>query len=119
VGRGYFDESAVHEINAELSGQLAAAGALLDAFYYCPHYNAGCLCRKPEPGMIHRAAHELAIDIPRSAVVGDRVGDVELGQRLGIPGVLVPGPIPYSGPEPDFRARTLLEAAQWIVRRGA
>jgi hypothetical protein len=32
--------------------------------------------------------------------------------------VLVPGPEPYVGPEPDFRAQTLLEAAQWIVRRG-
>lgn len=119
VARGYFDERAVHEINAELSEQLETAGAALDAFYFCPHYNAGCDCRKPEPGMIHRAAQEHAIDITRSAVVGDRAGDVELGQRLGIPGVLVPGPIPYSGPEPDFRARTLLEAAQWIVRRGA
>ena len=69
--------------------------------------------------MIHRAAQEHGIDVARSAVVGDRDSDIELGQRLGIPGVLVPGPIPYAGPEPDFRARTLLEAAQWIVRRGA
>jgi D-glycero-D-manno-heptose 1,7-bisphosphate phosphatase len=119
VARGYFDEASVHAINAEIADQLLAADVKLDGFYYCPHYGAGCDCRKPEPGMILRAAHEHGIDVARSAVVGDRVSDIELGQRLGIPGVLVPGPIPYAGPEPDFRARTLLEAAQWIVRRGS
>jgi histidinol-phosphate phosphatase family protein len=119
VARGYFDEAAVHGINAEIVARLQADHVRLDAFYFCPHYEVGCDCRKPEPGMIHRAARELAIDVARSAVVGDRGSDIELGQRLGIPGILVPGPVPYVGPEPDFRAQTLLEAARWIVRRGA
>jgi D-glycero-D-manno-heptose 1,7-bisphosphate phosphatase len=119
VARGYFDEAAVHGINAEIVARLHAADVKVDAFYFCPHYGDGCDCRKPEPGMIQRAAREHGIDVARSAVVGDRGSDIELGQRLGIPGVLVPGPAPYVGPEPDFRARTLLEAAQWIVRRGA
>jgi len=118
VARGYFDEAAVHAINAEIVARLDADDVKVDAFYYCPHYAAGCDCRKPEAGMIRRAAREHALDIARSAVIGDRGSDIELGQRLGIPGVLVAGPIPYTGPEPDFRAQTLLEAAQWIVRRG-
>lgn len=119
VARGYFDESAVRGINDELVERLAGDGVRVDAFYFCPHYGDDCECRKPEPGMIRRAAREHGIDVARSAVIGDRGSDIELGQRLGIPGVLVPGPFAYSGPEPDFRARTLLEAAQWIVRRGA
>ncbi len=119
VARGFFDEAAVHDINAEIVARLEADDAGVDAFYFCPHYAAGCTCRTPEPGLIARAAREHGLDIGRSAVIGDRVSDIELGQRLGIPAILVPGPIPYAGPEPDFRARTLLEAAQWIVRRGA
>jgi histidinol-phosphate phosphatase family protein len=119
VARGYFDASVVDEINAEIIARLDRAGVKLDAFYYCPHYQAGCECRKPEPGMVLQAAREHGLDVARSAVVGDRGSDIELGQRLGIPGVLVPGPAPYAGPEPDFRASTLLEAAHWIVRRGA
>ncbi len=119
VARGYFDEAAVHAINAELVDRLAVEGVEVDAFYFCPHYDAGCDCRKPEAGMIRQAAREHDIDIARSVVVGDRDTDVELGQRLGIPGILVDSALRYAGPEPDFRARTLLEAAQWIVRRGA
>lgn len=118
VARGYFDEEAVHTINAEIAARLQADDVKVDAFYHCPHYGVGCDCRKPEPGMIRRAAREHGIDVARSAVVGDRGSDIELGRRLGIPGVLVPGPEPYVGPEPDYRAQTLLEAAQWIVRRG-
>jgi D-glycero-D-manno-heptose 1,7-bisphosphate phosphatase len=119
VARGFFDETVVHDINAEVSAQLLTDNAKIDAFYFCPHFGAGCDCRKPEPGMIVRAAQELGIDVARSAVIGDRSSDIALGQRLGIPAVLVPGPVPYDGPEPDFRAETLLEAALWIVRRGA
>jgi D-glycero-D-manno-heptose 1,7-bisphosphate phosphatase len=118
VARGYFDETVVHDINAEVTAQLQPDDVKIDAFYFCPHFGAGCDCRKPEPGMILRAAHDHGIDIERSVVIGDRGSDIALGQRLGIPGVLVPGPIPYDGPEPDFRAETLLEAALWIVRRG-
>ncbi len=118
VARGFFDEAAVHGINAEIVARLEADDAGVDAFYFCPHA-AGCACRKPEPGLIARAAREHGLDVARSAVVGDRGSDIELGQRLGIPGILVPGPIPYAGPEPDFRAQTLLEAAEWIVGRGA
>jgi histidinol-phosphate phosphatase family protein len=109
----------VHEINAEVAAQLQTDNVKIDAFYFCPHLGAGCDCRKPEPGLILQAAQEHGIDVARSAVVGDRASDIALGQRLGIPGVLVVGPIPYVGPEPDFRAKTLLEAAEWIVRRGA
>jgi D-glycero-D-manno-heptose 1,7-bisphosphate phosphatase len=109
IARGYFDASAVHGVNAEIDAQLNARDVKVDAFYFCPHLDDGCDCRKPEPGMIARAAREHGIDVARSAVIGDRGSDIELGQRLGIPAV---------GPEPDFRAQTLLEAAQWIVRRG-
>ena len=119
VARGYFDEATVHAVNAATARLLAAGGIVLDAWYHCPHHEDDCDCRKPAPGMIRRAAAEHDLDVARSAVVGDRGSDVELAHGLGIPGLLVPGPQAYRGPEPDFRAATLLEAAEWIVRRGA
>jgi D-glycero-D-manno-heptose 1,7-bisphosphate phosphatase len=119
VARGYFDDPAVRAVNAEVARLLARDGVALDAWYHCPHYDERCDCRKPEPGMIRCAAAEHDLDIASSAVVGDRGSDIALAHGLGIPGVLVPGPEIYDGPEPDFRASNLLEAAQWIVRRPA
>jgi histidinol phosphatase-like enzyme len=67
---------------------------------------------------LHQAVREHRLTLERAAMIGDRGSDVELGQRAGIAGIAVPGPAPYVGPEPDLRAHTLLEAAEWIVRRG-
>jgi D-glycero-D-manno-heptose 1,7-bisphosphate phosphatase len=117
VARGYFDAATVDVVNGEVARVLAGDGVALDGWYHCPHYDDGCDCRKPAPGMIVRAAADHDLDVGRSAVVGDRGSDIALAHALGIPGVLVPGPEDYEGPEPDYRARTLLEAAEWIVRR--
>jgi D-glycero-D-manno-heptose 1,7-bisphosphate phosphatase len=65
--------------------------------------------------MIRRAASEHDLDVARSVVIGDRGSDIALAHAAGIPGVLVPGPERYTGPEPDYRAATLLEAAEWVV----
>jgi histidinol-phosphate phosphatase family protein len=118
IARGILDHAMVERVNAEIVRRLGADGVALDAFYWCPHYDQGCDCRKPEPGLVERAVREHGLTLDRGAMVGDRGSDVELGHRVGIPGILLPGPHPYAGPEPDYRAATLLAAAEWIVRRG-
>jgi histidinol-phosphate phosphatase family protein len=118
IARGLLDEAKVRSVNAEIVRRLDGDGLAIDGWYWCPHYDEGCDCRKPEPGLVRRAVREHALTLAGAAVVGDRGSDVELGQRVGIPGIVVPGPFPYVGPEPDLRAGTLLEAAEWIVRRG-
>ena len=118
IARGLLDDAQVRSVNAEIVRRLAGDGLAIDGWYWCPHYDEGCECRKPEPGLLHRALREHALTLDGAAMVGDRGSDVELGQRVGIPGIVVPGPFPYVGPEPDLRAETLLEAAEWIVRRG-
>jgi D-glycero-D-manno-heptose 1,7-bisphosphate phosphatase len=90
VGRAYFPESLVHSVNELMTQQLDEAGAKLDAIYYCPHTSAdGCNCRKPRTGMSDRAAVEHALDLPRSIVVGDPYGDLELVRNVRARGLLV------------------------------
>jgi D-glycero-D-manno-heptose 1,7-bisphosphate phosphatase len=115
IGRGYFDDDAVRAVNAEIARQFAGDGVAIDAWYWCSHYDEGCLCRKPAPGLVRRALDEHGFVLRGAAVVGDRGSDVALGHAVGVPGILVPGPYPYVGPEPDLRAGTLLAAAEWIV----
>jgi len=97
VARGFFDEAFVEKTHACLRDILQAEGALIDAFYFCPHHptegRAGhlkiCDCRKPAPGMLLRAAEELRIDPNRSYMVGDTLKDIEAGVRAGAQGILV------------------------------
>ncbi len=127
VGRGYFPESLVQDVHRAMTTQLAAAGARLDAIYYCPHVSSDlCACRKPSPGMLERAASEHAIDLQRSFVVGDRFGDIELGRRVGARSILVrtgygEGEILYHLPkwkvQPDFIAEDFGRATDWILEQ--
>jgi D-glycero-D-manno-heptose 1,7-bisphosphate phosphatase len=115
IARGYFDDDAVRAVNAEIARRFAGDGVAIDAWYWCSHYDEGCFCRKPAPGLVRRALDEHGFALHGGAVVGDRGSDVALGHAIGVPGILVPGPYPYVGPEPDLRAGTLLAAAEWIV----
>src|SRR5262245_11299682 len=90
VGRGYFEEAMVHTVHDILRAELARHGANLDAIYYCPHEpDAGCDCRKPLPGMLHRAQRDLHIDLAGSYVIGDKQVDVETAYSVGAKGILV------------------------------
>jgi D-glycero-D-manno-heptose 1,7-bisphosphate phosphatase len=127
VGRGYFPESLVGSVNEMMIVELAAAGARIDAVYYCPHTLVDrCDCRKPKTGLLERAAREHSLDLPRSFVVGDRYGDIELARNVRARGILVrtgygEGEMAWHSAkwptQPDFVAEDLSKAADWILRQ--
>jgi D-glycero-D-manno-heptose 1,7-bisphosphate phosphatase len=126
VARKYFPEALVGEVHARVLAQLGRQNAIIDAIYYCPHAAADhCACRKPQPGMLRRAAREHGIDLSRSFVVGDRRGDIELAYNAGSRGILVrtgygEGEVAWhlaNWPiQPCFVAPTLTEATGWILQ---
>lgn len=126
VARGRLTEDELAVIHRELLRRLARSGARVDALYYCPHhpteglapYRIDCNCRKPNPGMIARAAAELGLAPSRSYVVGDQMIDMELAARSGAKGVW----IRESGeagavvsPGVAHIVPNLWEAARWLV----
>jgi len=127
VGRKYFPETVVTEINDLMKKALELENAKLTAIYYCPHASAGeCDCRKPKPGMAERAAQEHNLDLARSYFVGDRRSDIELGHNVGGRSILVrtgygEGEFAWHVPswrrKPDFVALNLGEAVDWILRK--
>lgn len=97
VGRGYFDEEAVHRLHRFMDGELARFGTAVDGYYLCPHhpmhgigaYRRECGCRKPLPGMLIEAAGDFGIDLTASWIVGDKLADVEAGLAAGCRAILV------------------------------
>jgi D-glycero-D-manno-heptose 1,7-bisphosphate phosphatase len=120
IARGYFTAEDVLEFNKHLSGRLNTEGIGIDAWYFCPHGpDDECLCRKPNPGMIVKAADEHSLDLNNSWIVGDKSSDIIAGQRAGIKTILVR--TGYSGKEPgaeeiapDFVADNLSGAVALI-----
>ncbi len=99
VAHGYYEESAVHQLHGQINDWLAAHGAHLDAFYYCPFhpearleaYRAHHPDRKPGDGMLRRAFAEWRIDPARSILIGDRETDIAAARSIGIDGRLFTG----------------------------
>jgi D-glycero-D-manno-heptose 1,7-bisphosphate phosphatase len=90
LSRGYFDESGLAQIHSRMQQLLADQGVSIDGIYVCPHLpEQECVCRKPRPALVYRAAAELKFDPIASIVVGDNRCDVQLGQRIGAVSVLV------------------------------
>ena len=90
VGRGLASEETLSKIHDKLRMELELLGCDLDGIYYCPHVpGSGCNCRKPEPGLILKAAKDLAIDVRQSWMIGDNEMDVEAARRAGCKGIRI------------------------------
>lgn len=113
VARGYMSLAQARRINLKLVRELKKAGVRLDAVYFCPHGpDDGCGCRKPRTGLIREAARELAIDLERSFVAGDKASDLDLARAAGIKGLLVlTGQGKAAGRAGAFRRLSSLAAA--------
>lgn len=84
VAKGLITTHVLDSIHQRMCDELAAAGAIIDGVYYCPHDNQPpCGCRKPAPGMLLAAAQARQIDLKSSWMIGDSDTDVEAGKSAG------------------------------------
>jgi D-glycero-D-manno-heptose 1,7-bisphosphate phosphatase len=92
IARGLYSEADFHVLMRWIIGQFARERIQVDGYYFCPHhpeqaigrYRKDCPDRKPQPGMILRAAREHEIDLARSLLVGDRCSDIQAGATAGV-----------------------------------
>lgn len=84
VGRGWITHQQHIAVHQRFEALLAKEGIHLDGAFYCLHSPGdACSCRKPQPGLLLRAADSLGVDLCRSCMVGDRESDVEAGLAAG------------------------------------
>jgi D-glycero-D-manno-heptose 1,7-bisphosphate phosphatase len=92
IARELYSESDFHLLMQWMIQQFADAQIRLDGYYFCPHhpehgigrYRIDCSDRKPQPGMLLKAAREHEIDLSRSLFVGDRCSDMQAGAAAGV-----------------------------------
>jgi D-glycero-D-manno-heptose 1,7-bisphosphate phosphatase len=125
VAKGVIAESDLLAIEREIERRVEEAGGRISGFYYCRHLASdNCSCRKPEPGLILRAAQSHGIDLSASVLVGDSERDIVAGNSAGCKTVLVlTGKFDRDSAErlsskPDFVANDLGDAAVYIESIG-
>lgn len=117
IGRGLITEAQYRAVEQEFLRQ--AGRSSIEASYYCPDApGVPSDCRKPEPGMVLRAAAAHHIDLAASYFVGDKSADIECGRRAGTRTVLV---LTGCGAEQpctaDLTCRDAVEAVERIIGR--
>ena len=101
IARGEVTFKELDDIHKRLETLLGENGAYLDDIYYCPHHpdkgfegevpelKIVCECRKPNTGMLLKAAEEHNIDLSSSIVVGDSTLDIKLAENANMKSILV------------------------------
>ena len=93
IAEGAFTLDDLRAVNARIETALGS----VDTWSICTHAaSERCDCRKPAPGLVHRAAAALGVKPQDCVVIGDIGADVEAATAAGARSVLVPTPITRS-----------------------
>lgn len=124
IGLKILSQERHEEIHARMLEEIRDAGGRIDAIYTCPHTPiGGCSCRKPEPGMLERAARQHEVDRDHAWMVGDNVTDHQAGKAFGARTILlrtthgkaIEAKVERAGETPDFVCDGLPEAVDVIL----
>ncbi|TGL10908.1 HAD family hydrolase [Leptospira meyeri] len=92
IARGYYSERDFFILTKWMLNEFLNQSCSITKVYYCPYhpdfgnkrYKRDSNFRKPNPGMILKAAKRYSIDLENSILVGDQNTDVEAGFRAGV-----------------------------------
>lgn len=91
IARGFYSENDFHILMSFIRDEFVQQGCPLTDVYYCPYLEDGLTPwnikspdRKPEPGMILKAARKYGLDLEKCIMLGDRESDMQAGRNAGI-----------------------------------
>ena len=91
IAKGRFTEQDYKNLTDFIHSQFYKKNCEITAEYYCPYhidgippYNRNSFYRKPNPGMILRAAKDYNLDLKKSVLIGDNETDILAGKSAGV-----------------------------------
>lgn len=121
IARGLQTEAGLERLHGFMRDGIRKGGGDILEVYHCPHDDADCCPdRKPEPGLLLRAAADYGIRLAETFMVGDSTRDMEAARRAGARTILIEHPAntkpKQADIEAEFRARDLVKAADIVIR---
>lgn len=84
LGLGEVAMGDLNALHAKMHRALAAAGARIEAVFYCPHApDEGCDCRQPAPGLMRQIAERYGAESHETWVIGSCPAHLQAGAHLG------------------------------------
>lgn len=86
IGRGLFDMASMNAVHAKMQRQLAAAGARVEAVFFCPHVPEDhCDCRKPAPGLFRQIGARFGVPLTDVPAAGNSLRHIQAAATAGCP----------------------------------
>ncbi|MBF0451548.1 MAG: D-glycero-beta-D-manno-heptose 1,7-bisphosphate 7-phosphatase [Candidatus Magnetomorum sp.] len=113
------------DMHIYMLSEIQSHGGHIQDFFFCPHRpDEYCMCRKPKPGMIVKAASIHSIDISQSIMIGDSLKDIQCAINAGCRhailvrtgnGIKTETVLADNALKASFIANDLLDATRWIL----
>jgi D-glycero-D-manno-heptose 1,7-bisphosphate phosphatase len=92
IGRGYYSEKDFSILTKWMCNQFELEGAPITDVFYCPfhpvhgigNYKTDSFDRKPNPGMLLKAAKLYNLNLRRSIMIGDKSTDIQAALNAGV-----------------------------------
>jgi len=125
INRKLILKDELDRIHVNMIKSLGECGGIIKDIFYCPHTpEQECRCRKPKTGLIEKAQKKYNIDLLSSVMVGDSAKDIECAKKSGCKkAILVQTGNGIESEKilsdrnifPDYIARDIYHAVQWII----
>jgi len=127
INRKMVSRKGLEHIHTMMKTAIQAHGGEIKDIFYCPHVpEDSCDCRKPKPGLIYQARQKHHIDLRAAVMVGDSAKDIECARNAGCRaavlvrtgnGIAAEKALNTKHIFPDYVARDLFDAVEWIVSK--
>jgi D-glycero-D-manno-heptose 1,7-bisphosphate phosphatase len=92
IGRGYYSEQDFSTLTKWMRERFETEGVTITDVFHCPdhlehgigRYKKDSFDRKPNPGMLLRAAERHGLDLERSIMIGDKDSDMQAASKAGV-----------------------------------
>jgi D-glycero-D-manno-heptose 1,7-bisphosphate phosphatase len=83
-----YDE--LDHIHQNMKSELQKDSIEILDIYVCPHHwEEGCFCRKPNPGMLFQASKEHLFRLDKSIFIGDDPRDCQAAEKAGCSSIFI------------------------------
>jgi histidinol-phosphate phosphatase family protein len=90
IARGMIDPNELERIHINMRKELKKDGVEILDIYVCPHHwDEGCSCRKPNPGMLYQASKEYLLRLDKILFIGDDPRDCQTAEKAGCVSIFV------------------------------
>jgi D-glycero-D-manno-heptose 1,7-bisphosphate phosphatase len=91
IAKKLYTQAEVEILHTYLLEELTKNKITLSEIYYCVHHSdvGRCICRKPDSLFVEKGLARFNVDPSKSYFIGDKIRDVEAGEKAGVKGVLI------------------------------